>query len=154
MCCWHNTGTFVAAGWPNSDKECCQMSIPITSDAQMCKYNQQCALAGFPYKSIVTKRSSHSYIQPLGIQAYPWLNSSLPSAAYKSVNWVNIGSDNGLTPVWHQAITWTNDDLLSFGPLRTNFSEIRIKIQIFHSWKCIPKSCLRNSSHFVPGGMS
>ena len=50
---------------------------------------------------------------------------------YASVNWVSIGSDNGLSPSRRQAITWTNADLLSIGPLGTNFSEIRIKIEIF-----------------------
>ena len=25
---------------------------------------------------------------------------------------VNIGSGNGLVPLWHQAITWTNADLI------------------------------------------
>ena len=41
---------------------------------------------------------------------------------------VSIGSGNGLLSVRRQAITWTNADLLSFGPLRTNFGEIRMKI--------------------------
>ena len=35
-----------------------------------------------------------------------------------------IGSDNGLLPGQCQAITWTNADILSIGPLVTNFSEI------------------------------
>ena len=34
---------------------------------------------------------------------------------YGSVNWVIIGSTNGLSPVWCQAITLTNDGLLSIG---------------------------------------
>ena len=41
------------------------------------------------------------------------------------VNWVITGSSNGLTPVWCQAITWTNDKFLSIGvanKLRCNFS--------------------------------
>ena len=43
-----------------------------------------------------------------------------------------IGSDNGLSPVWHQAIICTNVGILSIGPLETNFSEmLRSKIQIF-----------------------
>ena len=29
---------------------------------------------------------------------------------YASVNWVSIGSDNGLSPVRRQAITYTNID--------------------------------------------
>ena len=32
------------------------------------------------------------------------------------VNWVSIGSGNGLVPVWHQAIVWINADLSSIGP--------------------------------------
>ena len=50
---------------------------------------------------------------------------------YASVNWVSIGSDNGLSPIRRQAIILTNAGLLSIGPLGTNFSEIFIKIQIF-----------------------
>ena len=45
--------------------------------------------------------------------------------------WVIITSDNGLSPMRCQAITWTNVDLLSIGPMGTNFSEIRIKIKQF-----------------------
>ena len=42
-----------------------------------------------------------------------------------------ICSDNGLSPGRHQAIIWTNAGLLSIGPLRTNFSEMLTKTQIF-----------------------
>ena len=45
------------------------------------------------------------------------------------VNWVIIGSGNGLAPVWCQAITWTNADSLSICPVGTCFSEIWIKIK-------------------------
>ena len=34
------------------------------------------------------------------------------------------GSDNGLSPERHQAIIWTNAEILLIGPLGTNFSEI------------------------------
>ena len=40
----------------------------------------------------------------------------------------NIGSDNGLSPGRHQAITWTNAGILLIGPLETKFNEILIKI--------------------------
>ena len=40
-----------------------------------------------------------------------------------------IGSDNGLSPGWRQAIIWTNAGLLLIGPLKTYFSEIRFQIQ-------------------------
>ena len=41
---------------------------------------------------------------------------------------------DGLLPVRHQAIAWINADLWAVGPMRTNFSEIWMKIQnkIFH----------------------
>ena len=42
-----------------------------------------------------------------------------------------IGSGNGLSPVWHQAIPWTNDDLLSIQLVETNFNENLIKIQLY-----------------------
>ena len=32
---------------------------------------------------------------------------------YASLNWVNLGSGNGLSQVQRQAITWTKVDLLS-----------------------------------------
>ena len=42
-----------------------------------------------------------------------------------------IGSDNGLVPIQHQAIIWTNDGSLLIGPLGTHFSEIWMKTEIF-----------------------
>ena len=62
---------------------------------------------------------------------------------YMSERWVSIGSDNGLAPVWHQAISWINTDLLSVRPLGTNFSEIWIKIRTLNSLKCMWKYHLR-----------
>ena len=48
------------------------------------------------------------------------------------MNWVNIGSGNDLSPVRaKQAISGTNDGLLSIGPLETHFSEILIEIHTF-----------------------
>ena len=84
------------------------------------------------------------------------INSSSPSAEYMyaSVNWIGVSSGNGMSPVRHQAITWTNANLLSIGPLGTNFCEIRIKMQNFHLRKCIWRCCLRNGGHFVQGEMS
>ena len=35
-----------------------------------------------------------------------------------------IGSDNGLSPDWHQAIIWTNAEILLIWTLGTNSSEI------------------------------
>ena len=51
-----------------------------------------------------------------------------------SVNWENNGSDNYLSPVLRQAITWTNGGLLLIRLVGTNFREIWIGI-IFFSFK-------------------
>ena len=48
---------------------------------------------------------------------------------YASVNWIPIGSDNGLSPDRRLAIIWTNAGILLIAHLRTNLSEIRIKTQ-------------------------
>ena len=42
-----------------------------------------------------------------------------------------IGSDNGLSPSWRQAIIWTNAGILLIGPLGTNLSEILILTETF-----------------------
>ena len=60
-----------------------------------------------------------------------------------------IGSDDGLSPDQRQAIIWTNAGILITGCLGTKFSEILIKIHIFHPRKCILRCCLENGSHFV-----
>ena len=69
------------------------------------------------------------------------------------VNWVIIDSDNGLAPAWCQAIVWTDVDLLSIGPLGTNFSEIKIKTQNFSTNKIHLKlssaKCLPSYSGFI-----
>ena len=52
-----------------------------------------------------------------------------------------IGSDNGLSPGWHQAIKWTNAEILLIGPVGTNFSEILITIKTFS----LKKLCLKIS---------
>ena len=61
-----------------------------------------------------------------------------------SVNWVDIGSNNGLPPVRCQAITGTNTNLLSMRSLRINFSELLIKIHTFSFIKmCFEMSRVR-----------
>ena len=40
--------------------------------------------------------------------------------------------DNGLSPIQHQAIVWTNAALMSIGHWGTKFSEISMKIHYFH----------------------
>ena len=64
------------------------------------------------------------------------------------INLVNIGSDNGLSPVQHQTIDWTNAGLLSIWPFRTNFNAISINIQTVSLKKINFKISLQNGSHF------
>ena len=60
------------------------------------------------------------------------VNSSPPSLTYITLaNRVSIGSGNGLSPVWGQAITRTNVPLLSTEPSGTNFNVILTEIQNF-----------------------
>ena len=54
---------------------------------------------------------------------------------YASLKWVIIGSDNGLSPVRHQNVIWTNAGILLTGPWGTNFSELLIGIQTLSSKK-------------------
>ena len=64
-----------------------------------------------------------------------------------------IGSYNGLSPGWRQAIIWTNTGILSIVPLGTNFTEILIEILFFDSRKCVWKCRLRNGVPFVLASM-
>ena len=42
-----------------------------------------------------------------------------------------IGSANGLSPIWRQAITWTSAELLTIRPQGTYFNEILFENQTF-----------------------
>ena len=61
--------------------------------------------------------------------------------AYESVNWVTITSDNYLTPMQHQAIAWTNADLVLIKPLGLNFSKNLMEIQTFSIKKMYNSKC-------------
>ena len=73
---------------------------------------------------------------------------------YVSVNWVNIGSANGLLPVRHWAITWINAGVLLNGPYHIKFGDIWVKMQQFllrkHIRKCHLPLCSAWSLN-VPG---
>ena len=62
----------------------------------------------------VTKMKSVVDITSSPIKAY--------CRIYASMNRVNVGSDNGLTPIRRQTTIQTNTGLLSIGPLGTQFS--------------------------------
>ena len=77
----------------------------------------------------------------------------LPHVLYIcAVNWVSIVSDNGLLPVWHQAITYTNAGSVLMGTLRTDSSEILIKIQNFSFMEIHLKMSSVKWQPFCPGG--
>ena len=66
-----------------------------------------------------------------------------------SVNYVNIGPANGLSPVRCQTINWTNADLLLIGTLRTNLNEIlKENMKIFMKEKSIWKYPQQNVCYF------
>ena len=52
---------------------------------------------------------------------------------------ITIGSDNGLSPGWRQAIIRINAGILAIWSMGTNFSEMLSKLKHFHSRKCIWK---------------
>ena len=62
-----------------------------------------------------------------------------------------IGSDNGLSPGRRQVIIWTNAGILLVGPLRTNFSEILVKIHTFSFSKIHLKMSSVKWRPFCPG---
>ena len=73
-----------------------------------------------------------------------------------SMNWISIGSGNGLSSVQRKAIAWTYAELLSIGPIGTNFSEnlnqnsnISIQQNAFEN-----VVCMQHGGHPVQGEMS
>ena len=71
---------------------------------------------------------------------------------YASLNLVNIGSDNGLLPIWHQAIIYTIAGIYSVGPIGTNFSVVLIWIRDFSFTKMHFKNHRqRNGGHLLQG---
>ena len=64
-----------------------------------------------------------------------------------------IGSDNGLSPGWRQAIICTNAGVLLIGPLGINFSDILIWIQKFSFKEMHLKMSFAKWPPFVPASM-
>ena len=58
-----------------------------------------------------------------------------------------IGSDNSLSRAWRQSIIRTNAGFVSFRPQGPYINEISIKIQHFHSRKCIWRCRLWNDGY-------
>ena len=69
------------------------------------------------------------------------------------MNWVINGSGNGLSLVPRQAINLANVDLLSIGPIGTNFNEILIAILLFPLKNSFENVICQIGGHFVHGEM-
>ena len=79
-------------------------------------------------------------------------NMYLKWSAKYPVNYISLGSCNGLSPVRRQSIIWTNADLLLICPLGTNFNEIWIQVLIFPFKKMRLKISSAKWHPFYPGG--
>ena len=66
------------------------------------------------------------------------------------INLTIIGSDNGLSPQWHQAIIWTNAGISLIRTLGTNLSEILSKIYTFSFKEMHFKKSSANWQPFCP----
>ena len=72
-----------------------------------------------------------------------------PGKAHMPANWLLIVSGNGLAPVRRQAITWTNDYMMWFGP-SSRKSSLKIEGKSrFVSGKYILWCRLQNVSHSI-----
>ena len=123
--------------------------------AKFCNFSE--TFLAFPEEFHCTKLVNDKFSnQPFNVMFYTitWLTrlTHLPQCRiYGSLDRVSIGSDNGLSPIRHQAIILTKAELLSTGIMVTNFSEYWIKLH-FCSRKFVWKGRLRNGGHFLLGG--
>ena len=113
-----------------------------------------CVFPSQAYSNYIMEKAHSGKVSssPLGesIINGSWLTHLFRVCIYASVKWVSIGSGNGLSPIRCQAITWTNADLLSIGPLGTNFSDIWIKCN-FSFMKMYLKMLSATWQPFCPG---
>ena len=77
--------------------------------------------------TVMTKFWSCIYIRPARNRLTHWGRLTHMCISKLTI----IGSDNGLSPGWRQAIIWTNAGILLIGISGTNFGEILSEIHIF-----------------------
>ena len=149
----------------NWDWERTFVSTVHTSSKDMCNWIfalsilTHCCLNEMVVKHLKTSNSFRErnvwyFTSNLSGVSFQWSNQLLypECRIYASVNWVRMGSCNGLSPIWRQAITWTNVDLLPTGPLGINFTEIRIKIRTLTFKKMRLKMSFAKWRPFCSGG--
>ena len=95
-----------------------------------------------------SKRWHHKY--DVAAQKFQYVNSYPPSA-YASMNRVSIGSDNGLSPIRHQAINKPMLGCCEYDAWEQTYVKFQSKYKTFHARKCISKYRLRNGGHFSQG---
>ena len=80
-----------------------------------------------------------------------FLHNSSPTSGliFVWVNWVSIGSDNGLSPIRHQVIIQSNAGLMSIGPHQHISMKFQSQYKIFKWRKCIWKYCIWNRYRWV-----
>ena len=105
----------------------------------------------FARNGITTKKYFH-WVWVLKVSDMsPWILIHWGRVTHICINKLTIiGSDNGLSPGWCQAIIWTNAGILLIGPLRTNFSETLIKIYTFSLKKMHVKMSSERASILSP----
>ena len=144
----------------------CYCSISRINNRRFSPDNNQSAWTMCSLKSTDSHSTlSHTDTYRLGASLCYSATSSFTGKNVRHLEWVrnscycievlprvSIGSGNGLPPVQCQAITWTNTDSWSIGPLGTNFSEIWIKIQDFSFMKMHFKMLSVKRRPFCPGG--
>ena len=65
-----------------------------------------------------------------------------------------IGSNNGFSPGWRQAIIWTNAGICDYWTPGNKISvKFYLKFLYFHSRKCVRKCHLESGGHFVSASM-
>ena len=118
----HRTLLFEIQSWYNVEPE----TFSITYMAKLYQY----ALYQLVPEHLQTQRWSYSGFA-LDVFSLGWLTHWGRVTHICVGKLTIIGSENGLSPIRRQAIIWTNAELLSIGSLRTNFSEMVIKMQQF-----------------------
>ena len=90
----------------------------------------------------IYRRIRSLYPMPTKLTGLYWFQSVGPFV-WSSV----LNSGDNLVPIWHQAITWTSNDLPN-GPLWTNYNAIYNDLG-----QDICTCCLQNASHQVRGSL-
>ena len=74
----------------------------------------------FHTHTIILKTNQFNYLIIINMSTSSFNSSPLVQHIYASVNWVNIGSDNGLSSIQRQTIIWTNAGILLIKALQTS----------------------------------